>query len=87
MAHLLSASCGCNCAHRGDGDGTVPAASSTELMTHLDLRSSARVQPLRLIVCVFVSDGVESRSAFRLHSCVMNDEASWEGGLTFHLCM
>lgn len=34
-AHL-SASCACNCVHQGDGDGSVPEASPTELMSHLD---------------------------------------------------
>lgn len=53
MAHL---SAGCDCAHQGDGDGTVPEASSTQLMTHSDekgfLRSSHQERLGSLFDCV-----------------------------------
>lgn len=42
MAHL-SAGCGCNCVHQGDGNGTVPKASPTQLMTHLDKKAFSGV--------------------------------------------
>lgn len=50
-----------NCVHQGDGNGTVPEASFTELMTHFEFErgfrwSSLRVQPCafdRVCVCAF----------------------------------
>lgn len=65
-AALFSASCGCNCVHQGDGNGSVPEASPTELMSHLDKKAFSGVNSERSLVCLMACWKSE-HSALPLH--------------------